>query len=260
MSDAPGDAAYAEYLERMLAHEPEMRLARALVRSQREPCVEALQVLDTLLLDAALEVRDTGVALAKLGWWHDELARALAGAGRHPVARRLVQAGVRDADALAARVDAAGAIARLESPPDDAALLAPFIRYARASAAADTLAGTAEARGAAYLTMRVRRWPAFAPPQRARIPLATLARGGFSRDAVACDPVASAAAIESLALALAGMIGAATSADDARVVCARHVLRALRRDPRRAAGGDVRARPVPLLIALWRIARRERSA
>lgn len=261
MSGDPAGPAYADHLERVLLDEPEMRLARAVVPSVREPRAEALFVLETLLLDAALDVRDVGVATAKLAWWHDELARARGGIAHHPVALRLRELGIGSDAGLERRVEAAVAIAQLESPPDDAALLAPLVRFASACAGAgpgDAGEGV-DALAAAHLAMRMRRWRSFAEPQRARIPLSTLARADVSREAAVSDVACGAAAIEAIAAALASRLERPVTGADVRVVCARHVLRAMRRDPRVAAAGGARARPLPLLWALWRSARRERA-
>ncbi|HET9483663.1 MAG TPA: hypothetical protein VFO79_06880, partial [Xanthomonadales bacterium] len=126
MSGAGAVSPYGEYVAHWLAHEPELRLAHTLVAAVREPRHEALRVLDTLLLDAALEVRDASVAHAKLDWWRAELAAAAAGGARHPVSRRLAELDALDASGAAALLDAAAAIAALESPRDLAALHEPF--------------------------------------------------------------------------------------------------------------------------------------
>lgn len=263
MSGAGAVSPYGEYVAHWLAHEPELRLAHTLVAAVREPRHEALRVLDTLLLDAALEVRDAAVAHAKLDWWRAELAAAAAGGARHPVSRRLAELDALDARGAAALLEAAAAIAALESPRDLAALHEPFRSYARASLGAGAPSRSVEALGAALLAMRLRRWPGFASASRARIPLALLAELGVARDALLRDPRAAAATLAALAAALSASVVVPPSGDpalDARLDCARHLLDALRRAPADAIGGGTRARALPLLLALWRTARRGAAA
>jgi len=252
--------AFDAYVEGWLAHEPEMRLARALVATTREPVFEALSVFDSLLLDAALDVRDTSVAAAKLAWWRAELVGSH-DALRHPVSIRLATLGALEPGALLARVDAALALAEIESPPDPEALLAAFAAFARAS---EPTFGTAiqRALGAAILAMRLRRWPVFAREGRSRLPLATLAALGVTRAQAADDAVAGGRVLASLAGILAPMLEVSDAglpvALRARLAAARGLVVAMLRSPARAVSGTARAAALPLLWNLWRAARSAR--
>lgn len=253
------EAAFVDHLEQALAREPEARLARALVADARTPAADAAFALEHALLDAALEVREVSVADAKLEWWSQEIERALAGKALHPIARALAAATPLDPSVLRAQLAAAAAIAALDAPDDLDALRAPFVAWARAAIGA-TDEDAACAYGSAVLALRVRRWPAFAQPARARLPLALLARHGLSREDASLAPVRAAPLVATIATTLEPALvlpAALQGAPAARVVVARHVVRAMRAKPVRAAEGRARARPLALVAALWRVGRRD---
>jgi len=77
------------------------------------------------------QVTDTAVAVAKLRWWQDELARTVAGTGSHPLSRQLGpiinQHGLPTAPFLAMTRGAAAIIERRQ-PPDPDALTAAAVQ------------------------------------------------------------------------------------------------------------------------------------
>jgi phytoene synthase len=79
------------------------------------------------LIRAATRTSDPGVARAKLHWWREELQRAVAGAGQHPLARPLgeaVRAHALPTAAFDAMIDAAAEDARRTGCASVEALLA----------------------------------------------------------------------------------------------------------------------------------------
>ena len=261
---APELAAFQSYVDKWLEDAPEARLLRVFLPAARTPAYEAHACLEHELLFAACRVREREPALAKLAWWQEELRLACDGHARHPLTRRLHALGAlgatqaRAADALLA---GASGIAVLESPQDVEVLLAPFAAFARASRLLRAEARPEEcapgAPGAALLVDALRHWPSFAEPQRARVPLSMLARAGATREEAARG-AAGAAVLDSLCAAIEPELVRIPGEPEAggRAICAAHVLRAIRRDPEACLVVPPRIRSVPLLLDLWRHARR----
>lgn len=266
MSAQPeNDTAFSSYLDKWLVAAPEVRLVRVFVGAAREPRYEAFACLEHELLDAACATREREPALAKLGWWRDELERACAGVPRHPISRRLHELRALDPSRLAAAnalVVAASRIAALASPGDCAALLAPFDAFAAAFRSLRTGdSGSGEpacALGAALLASELRHWSRFAAPERARVPLSLLARAGISRAELVQGHAGATTVLDGLAAELSPLL-ATTNVDviaGARATVAVHIVRALRRNPRASVARAPVVRSLPLLFALWRVAHR----
>lgn len=266
--------AFESFVEKRLAAEPEARLARALVGSTRAIGHEAYACLEHEWLELAFGVRDPAIAVAKLAWWRDELARYAAGKPQHPVLQALAGRGSDRPDAtvgssaaaLEGALGAAAQLAVLESPGTVDDLLEPFRRYATAAlpmlGAHDRETAPVEAYAAALATQQVRQWPRFARPDRAAVPLKLLATAGLNRAALV-EPRHAAAAARVAAL-LASELEAALAATPraaplaARIVTARAVARRIAARPAEVLDGSLRAPPLRLIAALWRIGRRDR--
>ena len=77
------------FIDKWLAVQPQQRIALAFVDGRRYPGHVALAALEQELLGAAYGIREPQVAVAKLGWWAEELAGAAASGGRHPLSQVL---------------------------------------------------------------------------------------------------------------------------------------------------------------------------
>ncbi len=79
-----------QYVEQKLAAgDRDFLLTRVFAAADQRRALSALYALRAELRGIPLEVRDPGVALTKIGWWHEEWNRLRAGRARHPVTREL---------------------------------------------------------------------------------------------------------------------------------------------------------------------------
>jgi hypothetical protein len=255
---ASGVASDPGLVEAWLEAEPEWRLARVFLAQAREPRMEAWCAFEHALRETVWRVRDARVAQAKLGWWLEDIGQARAGAAQHPLLQRL---GSLDALDVLDRGGAEGILrgaahaAAMESPADMESMLAAFVALEQPLAQARArLAGTAVAeveivRGlaAARVLCECRHWARFALPERARLPLALLARVGKGRDAaLAQGPLLAAALADALLphIEAALAAGSPSALDTATLLIGRSLAA---RRPRVAHWR--------LAFALWRLAR-----
>lgn len=265
MSDA---GPFAVYLDKWLAHEPELRLARGLLRGAFDPARVALHCLEHELVEAAL-ADSTAAGQAKLAWWLDECARAQP---RHPVLRALDPADAQTRTAAIEAARGADALATLEAVADVRALVAAFAAVvaplarerARRAALAPPAAAALDALAAARVVAELREWQRFAAPAHARVPLTLLARHALDRVRAAQlrDDEGARDALRSLAAELAPLLDspdvpALDALDAARVLAARAGVRALARDPRAGQAGPGVLALLRLVLGFWRVARRD---
>jgi phytoene synthase len=201
------DGALTSYVDKWLAIQPQQRLALPFVSVPDRSGYVALAALEQELIAAAYGIREPQVALAKLGWWAEELSGAAASGGRHPLTKalfadaraRTVPADRWTAPVLAAmeqfdegtaahfagQLDAAapmhGALAALET----AWWFGPGAAFARASRIA-TLS---------HLLYALSRLEEDVERERLPLPMANLARFGLSRDQLRGDSPARGEAL-----------------------------------------------------------------
>lgn len=77
------------FIDKWLTVQPQQRIALAFVDGRQHPGHIALAALEQELIGAAYGIREPQVALAKLGWWAEELAGAATSGGRHPLTQVL---------------------------------------------------------------------------------------------------------------------------------------------------------------------------
>lgn len=224
------------------------------------------------------EVREPQVAMAKLGWWREELQRAAEGAPRHPLTQSLfADAQVRAVplscwtavvDAALLRVGAAPsadfAAQRCATAPLSAAIaeLETRVWFGSSADAARAAAVTA----IASLVADLRALPAEVERGRSPLPMNLLARHGLSVDGLARQSPARRAALRDYAQLLREALGEAATMIGPltlfRAIALRHDLRNLERaagaddpvaalQPRRPGFGD--------LLNSWRAARTWRA-
>jgi phytoene synthase len=83
------DNALDSYIDKWLAIQPQQRIALPFVEGEGREGYVALAALEQELIAAAYGIREPQVALAKLGWWAEELSGAAASGGRHPLTKAL---------------------------------------------------------------------------------------------------------------------------------------------------------------------------
>ncbi len=135
------DDALASYLIHWREAEPQRATAWLFLSRDERIRFGALAALQEEWLKAVRDAREPQVAVAKLGWWREEVQRAQQGQARHP----LTQAVFADARARAlpgacwtAPVDASLLALTATAPPDLAAALAAAGPLGRAFADLDT--------------------------------------------------------------------------------------------------------------------------
>lgn len=224
------------------------------------------------------EVREPQVAMAKLGWWREELQRAADGGPRHPLTQSLfADARVRAVpmSCWTAVVDAA--LLLIAAPPsaDFAAQRRAVTPLSAAIAELETrvwfeppvdVARAAAVTGLANLVADLRALPVEVERGRSLLPMKLLARHGLTIGGLTSESPASCAAVRDYAQLLQdGLAEAATMPGPLtlfRAVALQHDLQALERAasaenplaalrPRRPGFGD--------LLKTWRAARTWRA-
>lgn len=118
------DDAFASYLERWREADPHRATAWLFLRPAERVRFGALAALEDEWLKAVREAREPQVAATKLGWWREEMQRAVQGEVRHPLLQPLfADASVRKVPVTCwtAAVDAS-LLALWAQPPADVAV------------------------------------------------------------------------------------------------------------------------------------------
>ncbi|MGH8190151.1 MAG: squalene/phytoene synthase family protein [Rhodanobacteraceae bacterium] len=169
-----------------------------------------------------LRAREPQVAMAKLGWWREELQRSAEGGARHPLTQALfADARIREVplDCWTMVVDAA--LRRVEAPPsaDFAAQLSASAPFAGAVAELETRvwfgSGVSSARAAvvtttADLVADARALVAEAERGRPALPMNLMARHGLTIESLQNDGPARRAALRDHLFLLRDALGDAT--------------------------------------------------
>lgn len=219
------DNTFDDYLARWRDAAPEHALAWLFLRADERTREVGLACLQQEWLKAIHEIGEAQVAAVKLGWWREEMQRAVAGEARHPLTQALFTdsriRAVPEACWLAA-VDAA-LLAIVARPAADCtaqrAELAPLAKAfatleARVAFGTDASDAVASIWGIGLLTTNLRALANEVEHGRSPLPMNLLARHGLTREATGEDGAAQKAAIRDYAgelgrgLAEAAKIGA----------------------------------------------------
>lgn len=193
------DSAFDDYLTQWRGANPRRALAWLFLRPDERTRYGALAALLQEWHKAAREVSEPQVAVAKLGWWREEMPRAAQGGARHPLTQTLfADACVRAVPVTfwTAPVDAYGMA--LATPPaaDFAAQCAAAAPLADAVAALETrvwFGAAADPARAARVALFVRlcadlrALPAEVARGRSPLPMHLLARHGLTLESLAQD-------------------------------------------------------------------------
>lgn len=217
MSDSPFD----DYLARWRGAAPQREIAWLFLRPDERRCFGALAALEVEWTKALREVTEPQVAAMKLGWWREELERALQGRASHP----LTQALFTDARARAVPLGCwmqpvEAAIAAIGAPPaaDFARQCAAATPFADAIAELETRVwyGDAENRAAAaratlgaHLLAGLRAVDAEVTHGRSPVPMNLLARHELTVDGLAKDGPERRGAIRDEAIQLRALLDGA---------------------------------------------------
>lgn len=207
-------SAFDDYLTQWRGANPRRALAWLFLRPDERTCFGALAALAQEWHKSAREVSEPQVAVAKLGWWHEEMQRAAQGDARHPLTHGLFADARAQSVPLAfwtAPVDALGMA--LAAPPaaDFAAQCAAAAPLANALAALETRvwfgAGANPARAArvamfARLCADLRALAAEVGRGRSPLPMHLMARHGLTIDGLDHDSAGRRAALRDYAQAL----------------------------------------------------------
>lgn len=196
-----------DYLAQWRAASPRRELAWAFLRRDERIRYGALAALVHEWGKTLREVRETQIAAAKLGWWREEMQRAVQGEARHPLTQAL------GADACTRAIPLAywtapveSAITMLALPPaaDFAAQCGTFAPFAGAVAELETRvwfgAGAESVRAArvtlfGHLTANARALVAEVEHGRSPLPMNLLARHGLTLEALGSDSPARRVAL-----------------------------------------------------------------
>lgn len=201
------DEAFASYLKRWREADPQRATAWLFLRHDERLRFGALAALEDEWLKAVREARELQVAATKLGWWREEMQRAVQGEARHPLTQALFAgSGARAVPlaAWAAAVDAALLALNAAPPADGAAQLAAVRPLAAAFAEIETRAwfdsqaDCTRAAGViaiAQLAANLRTLEAGVANGRAPLPMNLLARHGLAGDDLAQDSPARRGAL-----------------------------------------------------------------
>jgi phytoene synthase len=270
VSDAePATAAWLEFRDKWFESEPDARVAQLFFPALRELRIQTLLTLEHEFAATAFAASDADVALAKLGWWAEELHGLSAAAPRHPLSG-LLDAGA--ASELARAAAAAGRIAALESVAQSteligltAAMTAPFTQVlARQCGEPEPGPAQIEALAAVRVVRELARWRRFVAPGRARVPLDLLARHRLTRGELAADSPSRSVArlaedlLDTLIEALADA-GRACGVNAARLAAGRVLAAAMRRQSADVIADRFVAPHWRSVWALWRVARAQRG-
>lgn len=245
---------------------------RFLDRRERT-CLGALAALEQEWLNVMREVREREVAAVKLGWWREEMQRAVCGDARHPLTVALFAEPRARAVAPAlwsAPVDAAFAALAAPPPADFASQCTSARPLARALAELETCVwfGKGDTRRATdvallgHLASDLRALPALVAIGRSPLPMNLLARHGLTVEDLANDGPARRAALRDqvadLRRALAGTATMSGPLGLFRAVDMQHDLSTFERagradDPLPALRASVHG--LGSLLKTWRAAR-----
>lgn len=201
------ESAFDDYLVQWRDASPQRALAWLFLRHDERNCFGALAALVHEWRRAVRDVRESQVAVVKLGWWGEEMQRATHGGARHP----LTQALFADARARSvplgdwmAPVDAAIGMLAFPSPanvPAQCEAEAPFANAVAALEARVWFGGHADASRMsravllAGLVSSARALVAEVEHGRSPIPMNLLARHGLTIEALGRDSPARRAAL-----------------------------------------------------------------
>lgn len=199
--------AFEDYLARWRQASPQRAMAWLFLRHAERVRYGALAALEHEWLRSMREVREPQVAAAKLGWWREEMQRAVQGRARHPLTRALLadpQARSVPLACWTAPVDAA-MVAMTAAPPGDfTAQCASAAPLADAIAELETRiwfgGGFAKRRAARvtlfdHLVSSARALEVEAGRGRSPLPMNLLARHGLTIDALGHDSLERRAAL-----------------------------------------------------------------
>jgi hypothetical protein len=200
--NAPAAPATAHFVEKWLQREPEMRIAAAFCAradgdgdaAAARARFDAWGALLHELREALFELPDAGVAMAKRGWWAEELHLIASGRARHPLGealQALPEARALPWTGLALALMAGGGEAR---PADTTQALAALLPLAQATVAVENAAfhardeGQDAARALAVHWLLQRMPRGLADEDGARVPMHLLARHGLALSQLAASP------------------------------------------------------------------------
>lgn len=265
------DARLASHLAAWREAEPQFDTAWLFLRPDERVRFGALAALEHDWLKTAREVREPQVAGARLGWWREELQRAVLGQAQHPLAVALF------ADGHARGIPLAGWHAAIDAVMSSVAAAPPTDFAAQLEAARPLSAAFAEleqhlwfgAPGASPRAVALVTFGGLIASLRALpatggtpLPMNLLARHGLAIDTLAADCAARRAAVRdqaaSLQRGLASAITMPGSTTLLQAVRAQHDLDALQRarradDPLQALLAPTRG--FSALLKTWRAAR-----
>jgi phytoene synthase len=271
-------SAFDDYLTQWRGANPRRALAWLFLHPDERTCFGALAALLQEWHKAAREVSEPQVAVAKLGWWREEMQRAPQGDARHPLTLALFadpRARTVPAACWTAPVDALGMALAATPAADFAAQCAAATSLATAIAALETqvwFGPAVDASRAARVVLftglcaDLRALPAEVARGRSPLPMNLLARHSLTIESLAHDGPGRRAALRDQVRALErGLTDAAKMGGPLtlfRDVGLQHDLAALQR-----AGGA--ADPLAALVAsrhglsqalkTWRAARKWRG-
>lgn len=268
------DAAFESYLDRWREADPQHAMAWLFLRPAERIRFGALAALEDEWLKAVREAREPQVAATKLGWWREEMQRAVQGEIRHPLLQPLfADARVREVPVACwtSVVDASLLALHAVPPANGAAQLAAARPLATALADLETRvwfgAHAEHARAAGVIAVSrlvtdLRALDAVIAPGRPALPMNLLARYGLTLEELARDGQARRSALRDHAADLERELAqAATIAGPLsllRAVGLQHDLHTLRQaaqadDP--LAALQTPAHGFPQLLKTWRAAR-----
>ena len=134
--------AFSSFEQKWLDAHPGIAVASLFLKADDRRLANAFGCLAHELAEAALRIRETPVAAAKVGWWRDELAAAAAGQTRHPVTRQLFadgRSGTLGAAPWVLLADSALTLIDRPPPSDHAALLRQYRPLAAAITRVESL-------------------------------------------------------------------------------------------------------------------------
>lgn len=256
------------FVAKWLDAEPWHRLLLVFESPANRRARRLIEALGHELRGTALDSSDARVVAARLGWWMEEWQQLAAGTPRHPVTIAL--ASIADqpiaAQAGAAWVDAATALAIDASDPTTPARIERWQRYTQAQAAASqswlrASGGDAAVHAASLLVERIGMRQADLKAGRLPVPLDVLARHGLTRSQFVDDDAATARALADYAGDLALSLGRSSAASAgsyrrAQAALARLRARGIAPTAASAASGAARLPPLRSAFAAWRAFRK----
>lgn len=208
------DSAFDDYLTQWRGANPRRALAWLFLRPDERTCYGALAALLQEWHKAAREVSEPQVAVAKLGWWHEEMQRAPQGEARHPLTQALFadhRARAVPVGFWTAPVDALGMSLAVVPAADFASQCTAARPFADAVAALETqvwFGPAADASRAARVVLfarlcaDLRALAAEVARGRSSLPMQLLARHGLTIEGLAHDGPARRAALRDQVRAL----------------------------------------------------------